>query len=339
MSEKAPAQNNHDVADGETKPLLDNGTMSDRQQELEKHRRDRLCLALTLISVVCALVGALAVWKLHLAQQEHDEQVASLKAAAALKELNKRVNKQKLDIPTGCETTLILMRHCEKSGPHVEDSQGNQHCSYLGLERAHYLATLFGSDARWPMPSHLFALIPDRKGHRNFREYETLQPLSHKAAVMTELVPANELAELYLELLLTSDDFMCGKVAVVSWKHDYLPELAASLGCGPDQGCPLSFDEKDFESVWQLKYVYHPSTRFDDAMDEESDIDPYDDQTRRHLKFKKKRNPSKMWNLYATVTQMNFDPLSFSKASGDYPEGGTPSGGGWHKSVDYGGDL
>ena len=74
----------------------------------------------------------------------------------------------------------MLHRHCEKYGPLVHTNHDDQHCSYLGLERAHFIPTLFGVNGtkKWPVPSFLYALLPDRADHSNFRQVETLRPLA-----------------------------------------------------------------------------------------------------------------------------------------------------------------
>ena len=48
-------------------------------------------------------------------------------------------------IPQGCESTVLIIRHCEDLGGHVRYEDGSSHCSYLGFQRSVYFATLFGS--------------------------------------------------------------------------------------------------------------------------------------------------------------------------------------------------
>ena len=85
-----------------------------------------------------------------------------------------------MDVPDGCEATVMLVRHCEKGSV-------REHCDYMGFERSAYLSTLFGNHGeRWPAPSYLFALSPDGRHNRrkmNFREIETLGPLANKTGV------------------------------------------------------------------------------------------------------------------------------------------------------------
>lgn len=133
--------------------------------------------------------------------------------------------------PNGCESTIMLIRHCEK---------GNlrSHCNYNGFERAAYLATLFGDDKkeRWPAPSSIYALKTGGRGHRkhtsNFREVETVQYIAdkHQLDVNEQYTTSNHkhLANDLLESVMNGDQ--CGKLTVIAWKHSDLPRLAQLLG-------------------------------------------------------------------------------------------------------------
>lgn len=345
--------NNDATPAGETKPLIDRAeeppsAMFNAADIYEQQRRSRLCLALALFSFALTLVAALAIWKVHLSAEYLAEEQDTARAAHALAHLNARSAKR--NVTAGCETTLVIIRHCEKHGPDVEDAEGNQHCSYIGYERAQYIASLFGNtDAeRWPMPHHLFALTPDRVSHLNFREYETLLPLSRKAAVMTELVRRTDFSKRYFDLMMEKEgNRLCGKTVVVSFKHEYIPGLTIELGCGVESGCPGTWDELEFDQVWLLKYVFHENSVSDeidensldfDAGEEEQDIAvAAGDIGQRRLKKKHHKGRHKNldersgWNVYATTTKQNFDPLAFSKQCGDYPEKGTLAGANWDK--------
>jgi hypothetical protein len=320
------------------------------------HRR-RLCLGLTLFSIVLGMVSIMAVAKANLAARLAASQRSDVIAAKALDQLNAHLTHQTKHIAQGCETTLLLFRHCEKHGPNPTSTEDDdsQHCSVLGLERAFYISTLFGPGRRWPTPAHLFALTPDRDDHANFRQWETLHPLATRIQTVVELSSHPALAESFLELLPTGS--LCGRVAVVSWKHEFLPELARLLGCGPASGCPEMYDENDYDSVWQLKYVFHaPADEGEEIpASEESDIvlpvnkslskksmsstttstlPPLHHLYQRALKSVSKKG----WNVYGTVTNQNFDPLAFSYLVGDYPRKGAATGGRW-KNVSALGEL
>lgn len=130
---------------------------------------------------------------------------------------------------------FTVMRHCEK---------GNlkKHCDYIGLERAVYLATLFGDgDERWPAPSYIFSEGPGGRHNtmkRNYREIETVGPLSRKTGVQVDAsYNTNTRRDLvdHVAGLLKSGE-LCGKVAVIVWKHSEIGHLAHKLGCGLSQG-------------------------------------------------------------------------------------------------------
>lgn len=135
--------------------------------DLERRKRNRLTVALALGATFFMLIAALAVWINYL---QAEERAATRRGELAEEALNERLNKhlrgQSRRISKGCESTLLIMRHCEKVGPLVSDDDGNEHCSLIGFERARYIATLFGDapEERWPAPAHLFALSPGKCG-------------------------------------------------------------------------------------------------------------------------------------------------------------------------------
>lgn len=146
-----------------------------------------------------------------------------------------------MPIENGCEATVMLVRHCEKGDI-------REHCSYQGFERSVYLASLFGDDKsdRWPLPSYIFALSPAGRSNArkmNFREIETVEPLATKAGVtIDDSYPVHRGAEMASEILtFLQSGQLCGKLTVISWKHSEISHLARKLGCGPFEGCPVSF--------------------------------------------------------------------------------------------------
>jgi len=216
------------------------------------------------------------------------------------------IGKPKDPPPDGCQATVVILRHCEKGSI-------REHCNAVGFERAKYIATLFGNDAeaRWPAPNYLFATAPgDRNNEfvQNFREVETLQPLSEKTGVSIDtkygLKDEKKFAEDIFQLLRSGD--MCGKVALISWKHEDIPRLARKFGCGPEDGCPLKWaDDVDFDSTWQISYSYHKQL--------------YPSFVKNEKKNKHKvwgKHPE--WWISGYVQMENFDPLQFSKKIGGY---------------------
>jgi len=227
---------------------------------------------------------------------------------------------------TYCEATVILLRHCEKVGPMVVDEEGNQHCSYLGKLRNEYIATLFGT--RWPMPTHLYAMSHHRKSHENFRQEETLTPLSKKTGlkIRSDTKKTRVLANTILKQLY--HDGCQQQVMVVSWKHSDMIDLGHALGWAE---APNKYPKSSFDNVWVLKYVYGieddtPMTSFaeederdsqeqtdiedEDESDDFDDIDKDLDEGEVDGPWKKNHHNS--WTVYGSATQQYFDPVAFT---------------------------
>lgn len=321
---------------------------------LTSQQRKHKALVLSLLCAFFAVVGSLVLWRLSLefvrsesATAISDEEPSlsrdqqQQRAQIALDRLNRQDHG---NLHPGCESTMLVIRHCEKVGPNVDDKSGNKHCSYLGFERAAFLATLFGnaSISRWPTPSRLYALYSKRDTYINYREWETLLPVSKKAGVDIAFVEENAdrfASERYLPDLQSGD--LCGKVSVVCWRHGHIPLLVNALGCGPDNGCPVAYPVDTFDQVWQLKFVYRPpSVRFvgspeDETVDHRVTTTNEVSNRQRGMKHHHHHpdNAPPPWTVYASVTNQFFDPLEHSKTSGDYPDGGTLSGGQWHDEL------
>ena len=156
-------------------------------------------------------------------------------------------------VPSNCESTVLIIRHCEDLGGNVRYEDGTSHCSYLGFQRSLYLATLFGNTttldegssinnpshpSRWPLPSYLFGMW--NQDGTNKRQYEILRPLSDKSGVTIDMIEFDDAADTARSRIfqLLSTGKLCNRVAVIAWKHKYIRHLAAVLGCDQEQGCP-----------------------------------------------------------------------------------------------------
>jgi hypothetical protein len=242
------------------------------------------------------------------------------------------------NVSTGCETTVLLMRHCEKTGDDSLDDAGDGHCDYLGYERANWIPSLFGPEARWPAPSYLYALSPKRGRHMTFREVETLRPLAEKFGlpIQEEYATNNGVVKDLFKVI--SKGQACSKLIVVNWRHHMIPNLAKKLGC---IFCQEEYPEDSFDQVWQIKFVWdvpntavHHQTINDMQQSSTSQPPPPPPRgkLRRGLKKKtfsgtkstkahtKKNEPSghPLWSVYSYVTYQYFDPLQFSGMVGDY---------------------
>jgi len=218
------------------------------------------------------------------------------------------------NVTDGCEATVMIVRHCEKGDI-------REHCALNGYQRALYLASLFGDgEERWPAPSYIFALSPGGRHNRrkmNFREIETVLPLANKAGVTIDdsftLSHSYELVDDIHEGLQAGK--VCGKLVLICWKHSEIGHLAHHLGCGPVQGCPTHYRGKNFDDIWQIKFVFRT----------------LDHSNRKSLKL----NHHPQWRVYGSVQPESFDPLALSKKLGDYPPGGKDRGGKWMDQVDH----
>ena len=257
------------------------------------------------------LLGRSKKWKCHRAQTIADDYRDSYLRAIesdVLVPLEVHHGHGKNHAMDGCEGTVVIVRHCEKSNI-------REHCSYMGYERSVFLATLFGDkEERWPKPSYIYAERPGGRSNpdkHNYREIETLLPLADKVKLTIDASYSTEstsdLAKVILGKLASGE--MCGKVAVVAWKHTTIATLANKLGCGPNQGCPFDYPGQSFDEAWTIKFVYEKLW---------------------HSEHKSGKIPKyARWQVFGSVQAENFDPLRFSKEFGDYPIGGTDHGGRW----------
>lgn len=244
----------------------------------------------------------------------------------------------------GCEATVVIARHCEKDTDKKSLANPEQHCNYLGFHRAEYFSTLFDSDpsSRWPLPSFLFATSIPRNtstiphNRNNYREVETLIPLAEKAnlEINSDFGPddTKELADHIFGLLQNGD--LCGKVALISWKHEGIPRLAKQLACRTLSSFPEKYPIGSYDQVWILNFLYdngktmrsyyqgteqHINGTKADDVNNEGDGEDEQQQSRRNLKKKKHhKNKAKAafkaaWNVYGTIQWQNFDPLAFNR--------------------------
>ena len=230
------------------------------------------------------------------------------------------LNSRPSSAPEGCESTIMLIRHCDKEGPQTTDDERNRHCSYEGFQRAYHLASLFGT--RWPIPAKLYALTGGRKGHKNYREIEMLDPLASKIGVeinskFSTMHTQRAAEEIYDELRSGN---LCGKLTVFSWKHSHMPELAHALGW---KDAPSHYPMHSFDQVWQIKYVFSPP-----AVYKEYRLHGKEKETRNLVRSTRSPKTPK-WVVFGSIGYQYFDPLTFSYESGDYPRGGKKTGESW----------
>lgn len=183
-----------------------------------------------------------------------------------------------------------LIQHTEMDVPMVSSSL--KHAS------AESAKTMAPTKPQFPAPLKLYALNNARlkknpnKEHKNFREVETITPLSKKFHLGIDerfgVKEEGELAMDYFSMLsesVTSNVERMGRMmnatdssswedqyhseddssihglchsgmTVVNWKHSRIPILARAFGCGGDEGCPKKYHGSDFDTVWIIKFHY-----------------------------------------------------------------------------------
>jgi len=137
---------------------------------------------------------------------------------------------------------------------------------------------------QFPTPLKLYALSAGRpRGskqkihHENFREIETITPLSDKFnlkvderyginqedelaadffASLTDNVSQN-IQNMKMGVLNDKHSNLCHSgMTIVNWKHSRIPILANALGCGKNEGCPKRYRGDDFDTMWLLTFQY-----------------------------------------------------------------------------------
>jgi len=137
---------------------------------------------------------------------------------------------------------------------------------------------------QFPTPLKLYALSAGRpRGskqkihHENFREIETITPLSDKFNLkVDERYGINQEDELAADFFASLTDSVSKNVqnmkmgivndkhsnlcksgmTIVNWKHSRIPILANALGCGKNEGCPKKYRGDDFDTMWLLTFQY-----------------------------------------------------------------------------------
>lgn len=138
----------------------------------------------------------------------------------------------------GSDLRVVLIRHGEK--PWKGDGLTCQ-----GINRSKQLVGLLYS--RFGLPSVIY--VPDKgKGDtKRSRMYQTALPFASKYHVVIN----TDFHEDELKAMAKSIRQQRGVVLVV-WEHSGLPEIARRLGV---QGDDLRWKDKDYDSIWVVKFV------------------------------------------------------------------------------------
>lgn len=156
---------------------------------------------------------------------------------------------------------VVVIRHCDK------DSKSRRHCSARGFQRAKWLPSLFvGDQQRWPVPAWLIARAPEPK-HYVQRSVETLEPLSAIIGVpIVQNYSATSVDALIDHVLyLVRSGKLCGKLALVCWKHEQIPRIVEALGYHPLGGHRnklgrWSWKGKDYDTAVDINFTLSDDT-------------------------------------------------------------------------------
>mmetsp|Transcript_15119 Transcript_15119/g.23215 ORF Transcript_15119/g.23215 Transcript_15119/m.23215 type:complete len:311 (-) Transcript_15119:153-1085(-) len=297
-------------SDTATKDLL----IASKRKTGERKRKGKLSKTLLLVCILFLFISIGS--GIYIVKKKNESATKKAKMSAKQKS---SLNSRETTAESGCESTIVLMRHCEKMGE-TKDSDGDEHCSLPGLLRAQFLPSVFTDvDSRWPTPSSLYALSKTRPGvhHLNYREIETLNPL----AIATNLTidtrfttgEGEYLADELFDQL--SSGSLCGKSTLICWKHTDIPDMARALGCGAKVGCPKSFPSNDFDQVWLITFTYDADFVYQDLLKNDNDNEEEEVGSGRFLRNKKR---TREWSIFGFVTQFGFDPLHSQKLKGFY---------------------
>jgi len=279
-----------------------------------------------------------------------------------------------------CDKAVKVTRHGKKHTTDKRDKFGDRHCSAKGKKRSKYIATLFvdpkdyqelvednGKEVaegippvpmiksglskvssaaarkkpQFPSPLKLYALSSERpKDHENFREIETITPLSNKFHLDVDerfgISEEGDLASDFFEhlsksvtenvdmMMRTSNPTdssgveaelnLCNNgMTVVNWKHSRIPILARALGCGKNQGCPKKYKGHDFDTVWLLTFQYSLSLGDINELDVDSSLLALESLSKsaqvslRHHKKKAHSRSNGNWKITAELVNEGFE--------------------------------
>ncbi|AGH94542.1 histidine phosphatase family protein [Pseudobdellovibrio exovorus] len=139
---------------------------------------------------------------------------------------------------------IYVIRHAEKPN---DDSQ--THLSKKGYERAQALVQVFSSEnSRFKVPQVIVAQHP-RKKKGSIRSIETAAPLAESLGL--EVDTSFEVKDaLNMARHVLSSDETDGKVVLIVWGHDEIPDIAKAFGAKN-----LSYwRSQDFDRVWYFKF-------------------------------------------------------------------------------------
>lgn len=149
---------------------------------------------------------------------------------------------------------VIIIRHGEK--PENGDS-----LNLKGKERAAALAPFFLGNPlvlTFGTPSAIYTTDPNAPEDVK-RSYQTVYPLSQALKIpIQSSFSRTQIDELSSDVLKESS--YEGKMVLISWVHQYIPQIAALLGA---KDAPKTWDPNVFDRLWIITYQDDGSTVFE----------------------------------------------------------------------------
>jgi hypothetical protein len=145
--------------------------------------------------------------------------------------------------------TILIIRHAEKL------TDGQTDLSPIGFARAELLPKLFSSAANRPdLPTPQVIFATHESAHSN-RPVQTMAPLAAALHLpINDRFDDNDYGRLAATML---NGKYAGKVVLVVWHHEKIPQLAAALGAKP----PYSpWPDQQFDRIWRIDYVNGKAT-------------------------------------------------------------------------------
>jgi phosphohistidine phosphatase SixA len=138
---------------------------------------------------------------------------------------------------------VMIIRHAEK--PDDTNGAKDPNLTPKGFERAKALAKTIPE--HFPRPDFLIAA---KKSKGSNRPVETITPL---AKALDEPIDSTFKAEEINQIAhaVSSDAKYAGKVVLICWHHEKIPDLAKALGV---TDAPAKWNSKVFDQVWEITY-------------------------------------------------------------------------------------
>jgi hypothetical protein len=160
-------------------------------------------------------------------------------------------------------TKIMLIRHAEKPNGDVglmpDGAQNPEARTALGWTRANALVGLFAlaneASPRPPLarPKSLFA-----SGSQRLRPKQTIAPLAAALDLLVTTLPKGQEAQLVAAVKVADG------LALISWQHEAIPQIAALIR-GRADGIPPAWPGRRFDLVWVFDLTGYGTWSFEGA--------------------------------------------------------------------------